>query len=148
MELIEGDSGTHYATELPRFMKTSKIKNIQLKNLNVGYFDHVMINNELVKRNSKLGRATTRIYHHELTSWLSVIRKFYRFYGKSIIPAMQNDRRMTLGRSLPKRNYFSKKALRKPHLLLGVLFLYCLKGIALSIGLTEYLLTSQFRKTI
>ena len=123
----------------PCFFKASILKKIKPIPDDIGYFDHAFIYSEVVNLGAKVDYVDTIIYHHELASLMQIIRKFYKYYGLCFIPALQNNKSLSVGRSTPRRIYFSKRAMQKPHLWLGLMFLYAVKAISACFGVLVYL---------
>jgi len=145
MFVVQADKDVNYGTALPRFIKSSYLKKIGSVPEELGYFDHAFIYNEILKIGAKVDYVNTIIYHHELNSWLKVIRKFYKQYGLSFIPSLKYSKKLIVGRSLPRRAFFSKTAFNNPLLWLGLIFLYGLKATASCIGVLDYVLFNKFR---
>lgn len=138
MEVVQGDDGVVTGTALPRFFRSNILKPINLPETDVGYYDHAFIYREVAKRGARVGYAKTTISHFERNTLWGLIRKFYRFYGLSFIPAFRYDKTLVLGRSLPTKAYFSKKATKNPLRFCGLLFLYSIKLAAGLSGIMVY----------
>ncbi len=139
MEVVQEDPDLYFGTALPRFFRASLLKKINSIPADIGYFDHAFIYYEVLRLGAKVGYADAIIYHYEIDSIKQFIGKFYKYYGLCLIPAMKYNKRLTIGRSLPKRIYFSKKVLKNPHMFLSLSLLYALKALATSIGIIVYI---------
>jgi len=142
MEIVQRDPDAYLGTALPRFFKASFLKKINSIPDNIGYFDHAFIYYEVLRLRAKVGYVDAIVYHHEIDSITRFIRKFYKYYGLCLIPAMKYNRKLIIGRSLPKRIYFSKEVAREPRIFLGLLLLYMLKALATSTGVIVYIVRS------
>jgi glycosyltransferase involved in cell wall biosynthesis len=142
MEIVQRDPDAYLGTALPRFFKATFLKKINSIPDDLGYFDHAFIYYEVLRLGAKVGYANVIVYHHEIDSIARFIKKFYKYYGLCIIPAMKYNRKLTIRRSLPRRIYFSKEVIRKPRIFLGLLFLYALKALATSTGIIVYIIKS------
>jgi len=139
MEIVQSDPDVYLGTALPRFFRASILKKIDPIPEDIGYFDHAFIYYEVLKRRAKVGYVNSIIYHHEVDSVARFIKKFYKYYGLCLIPAMKYNRKLVIGRSLPKRIYFSRKVIRKPQIFVGLLLLYMLKALATATGVIVYI---------
>ncbi len=140
------DADAVFGTALPRFFSKKTLSGIRWPR-NLIVFDHTYIYMELVR----LGMHTAYlnsvyISHHEVTNWSSFIKKFYR-YGSGYVEALRGQPGPIAAHSLPRRSYFSKASLAKPHYFLGLLFLYGVKVIAAGLGVLSYLV-GELRNTL
>ncbi|MFC1753741.1 glycosyltransferase family 2 protein [Thermoproteota archaeon] len=132
-------------TAIPRFFKTEHMRRIDfLKNPPIT-FEHSMIHNEIVKMGARVKFIESHIYHYETPTFRDVFKKFKR-YGYFYIPALKKDANLVLHHSLPRRSYFTLRAFKKPILLLGLFYIYFVKGIATITGIFEYLKDRVLRK--
>jgi len=141
MEIVQEDSDIYLGTALPRFFVATILKKINPIPDDIGYLDHAFIYYEVLKLGVKVGCADSIVYHHEIDSIAQFIKKFYKYYGLCLIPAMKYNIKLTIGRSLPKRIYFLR-VIRKPRIFLGLMFLYMLKALAASTGVIVYIVKS------
>ncbi|MFH1642549.1 MAG: hypothetical protein ABIC04_06660, partial [Nanoarchaeota archaeon] len=74
-----------------------------------------------------------------------VFKKFKR-YGYFYMPALKKDANLVLHHSLPRRAYFTKKAFKHPLLLMGLFYLYFVKGVATVSGIIIYSIHKILRK--
>lgn len=139
--IIQRDADPVLGTALPRFFRASFLQGIDRIPEDIGYFDHAFIYHEVVGMNAKVGRVNgISIHHHEVETWSQVIRKFFRYYGSALIPALRANRRLVIGRSAPRRAFFSRDVLTRPTLFAGLSFLYLVKVIAAGIGVVSSLI--------
>ncbi len=137
--LIDKNHSDHavFGTACPRFFRKDIFHRVQWpKGLSV--FDDTILYDQLTHMGAKtayLSRCNIR--HHEVSSWITFLKKFYR-YGKGYFGALKERPRTIAFHSLPRRSYFSVAALSKPHYFLGLLFLYCVKVIAAGLGVLSY----------
>jgi hypothetical protein len=139
MEIVQKDPDVYLGTALPRFFRATILKKINPIPDDIGYFDHAFIYHEVFRLRAKVGYADAIVYHHEVDLIAQFIKKFYKYYGLCLIPAMKYNRKLTIGRSLPKRIYFSGRVIRKPWIFLGLLLLYILKALATLAGVIVYM---------
>ena len=125
-----------YGSAIPRFFRIKILKRIKWP-VGLGVQEHNLIYYEVAKIGAKVAFIDVPIYHHELHSLAQFVRKFYR-YGLYYIPALRENRKLVAAHSMPRRTYFSKKALTKPSLFLGLFLLYFIKGFAGLIGALTY----------
>lgn len=131
------DAGVTFGTACPRFFKKQLFKNMHWPE-ELAVFDDTILYAELTGQGAKIAYlSSSSIRHHEVTSWWEFIEKFYR-YGKGYFGALKENPGVIASRSLPRKSYFSKKALSKPHYFLGLILLYLVKGIAAGIGVLSY----------
>ena len=103
-------------------------------------FEHNAIYIELIKKGIKaVFKKDLYIYHYEQNTISKLCRRFYH-YGQSYVPALKRYPKELAVHSMPRRAYFTKKAFDKPWLLIGLFFVYILKGIAAALGTITYFL--------
>lgn len=131
------DDDAIFGTAIPRFFKAKILQGIVWpKELSV--FDHTGIFLEVIKKGAKVEYLSSpSLRHYEVDSWRKFFKKFYR-YGLYYFDALKNYPGPVIAHSFPRRVYFTKVALRKPHWFLGLLFLYFVKGIAATLGVIAY----------
>lgn len=132
------DDHAIYGAAIPRFFKTEVLKKLNWPK-DLVTFDHNFLYYEAAKEGAKVCFLDVYIYHHEPSSWTEVVRKFYR-YGRHYIPALRKNRELVMWHSMPRRTYFSKRALTKPSLFVGLFLLYFVKGFAALMGALVYCL--------
>jgi len=142
MEIVQRDPDAYLGTALPRFFRASFLKKINSIPDDIGYFDHAFIYYEVLRLRAKVGYVNAIVYHHEIDSITRFVKKFYKYYGLCLIPAMKYNRKLTIGRSLPKRIYFSKEVVSRPQIFLGLLSLHTLKTLAALAGVLAYMVKS------
>lgn len=134
------DSDLVFGTACPRFFKKSLLSDIKWPK-ELAVFDDTILYSQLIKKGAKIKYISTQsIRHSEVTTWSALIKKFYR-YGKGYVGAFKAGPTTIVGHSLPRRSYFSKAAFSKPHYFLGLLFLYMVKALAASLGVTSHFLS-------
>lgn len=127
-----------YGDAIPRFFKTRYLAKINFLNNPPITFEHSIIHQQIVEMGAKIKFIDTCISHYETPTFMAVAKKFYR-YGYHYIPALKKNKKLVMIHSLPRRTYFSFKALKKPNLFLGLFMLYIIKGFATLAGIITYL---------
>jgi glycosyltransferase involved in cell wall biosynthesis len=127
-----------YGSAIPRFFRTEVLKRIKWPS-SLGVQEHNLIYYEVIKMGAKSAFMDLYIYHREPYLLTQFVRKFYR-YGFYYIPALHQNKRLVIAHSMPRRVYFSKKALKRPTLFVGILWLYLIKAMATFAGIIAYLL--------
>lgn len=133
------DDDAIFGTAIPRFFRAEILRGIVWpKELSV--FDHTGIFLEVIKKGAKVEYlASPSLQHYEVSTWKQFFKKFYR-YGFYYFDALKGYPGPVIAHSFPRRVYFTKVALRKPHWFVGLLFLYLVKGIAATLGVVAYFL--------
>lgn len=139
------DDDPVHGTAIPRFFKTKYLKRIDFKNNPPITFEHSIIHKKIVEMGAKVKFIEAYIYHHETPTFRDVFKKFKR-YGYYYLPALKKDANLVFHHSLPRRAYFTPKALKNPFLLGGLFYLYFVKGIATVTGIIVYLKDLAFKK--
>lgn len=122
-----------FGTACPRFFRKSLLDKINWPE-SLSIFDDTILYSHILKLGAKVGYITKPcIRHYEVTSVREVFKKFYR-YGMGYFSALKQDPATIAAHSLPRVSYFSPVALKKPHYLIGLLFLYIIKVIGASLG--------------
>ena len=134
---LQDDDPIH-GTAIPRFFRTEHMKKIDFLNNPPITFEHSMIHNQIVKMGAKVKFVNSHIYHYETPTFMDVFRKFKR-YGYYYMPALKKDASLVLHHSLPRRSYFTLRAFKNPLLLIGLFYLYFVKGFATVVGIIKYL---------
>lgn len=130
-----------YGTAIPRFFRSDVLRKIEWpKDLTVQ--EHNLIYYEVSKTGAKIGFENIPIHHLEVASLAQFVRKFYR-YGLSYVPALKQDKKLVFFHSMPRRVYFTRKAIRRPTLFLGLFLMYLVKAISTFIGVLAYCLTKN-----
>ncbi|MBU1727409.1 MAG: glycosyltransferase family 2 protein [Candidatus Omnitrophica bacterium] len=130
----EQDDDPIYGTAEPRFFKADLVKKIDFLDNPPITFELAIINLKMNKMGARIKFVDAYIYHYETPTFWHVARKFYR-YGFYYIPALKRFPNLVLHHSAPRRSYFSARALTHPFLLLGLFFLYGVKGVATFCGI-------------
>lgn len=131
------DDDAIFGTAVPRFFRAEILRGIVWpKELSV--FDHTGIFLEIVKKGARVEYISSpSLRHYEVDSWRKFFKKFYR-YGLYYFDALKNYPGPVIAHSFPRRVYFTKVALNKPHYFFGLLALYIVKGTAAFIGIISY----------
>jgi len=130
-----------YGSAIPRFFKADVLRRIKWPR-GLCVQEHNLIYYEVVKMGAKVTFMNVFIYHREPSSLAQFIRKFYR-YGFYYLPALRENKKLVLAHSMPRRVYFSKRALTKPSLFAALFLLYLIKGFAASLGALAYSLWNK-----
>lgn len=134
------DTDILFGTACPRFFKKELFTKISWPK-DLGVFDDTLLYSQLIKNKAKIGYLSTQaIWHYEVTSWITFIKKFHR-YGKSYFGAFKADPNTIISHSLPRRSYFSKAAFSNPIYFLGLNLLYFVKASAALSGVIAYFLS-------
>lgn len=129
---ISKDDDVNYGAAIPRFFRAESLKKVRIPP-GLVTFDHNLLYATAMRNKSRVGFLDAYIYHHEPSSWSGLARKFLR-YGTRYSRAFRVNRKLVAFHSMPRRAYFSKRALRDPSLFVGLLALYCVKAIATIAG--------------
>jgi glycosyltransferase involved in cell wall biosynthesis len=137
----KGDWEPILGTALPRFYPSSILKQINPTKREIGYFDHVYLYQRVIENGVASRFCPAAIVHHyELNTVMRMVRKFYKYYGFYILPALVEDSSLVFGRVLPRRIVFgnvskgSDKSLQ--------ILLYGVKALATSAGALNFVLSS------
>ncbi len=131
------DADAKFGTACPRFFKKELFNTLKWPK-GLAVFDDTILYAELLKNGAKVAYLSEQsIRHHEVSSWIVFFKKFIR-YGKGYSNAFKSQPSTIAAHSLPRRSYFSKAALTKPHYFFGLLLLYLVKGVAAGIGVLSY----------
>ncbi|MFC1646142.1 glycosyltransferase family 2 protein [Candidatus Omnitrophota bacterium] len=139
------DDDPIHGTAIPRFFKAEYMKKIDFLNNPPITFEHSIIHNEIVKMGAKVKFVDSFIYHHETPTFRDVFKKFKK-YGYYYMPALKKDANLVIHHSLPRRAYFTGRAFKNPPLLLGLFYLYLVKGIATFVGILHYSKDKLFKR--
>jgi glycosyltransferase involved in cell wall biosynthesis len=131
------DDDPIHGTAIPRFFKADYMRRIDFLNNPPITFEHSIIHNSIVNMGAKVKFIDSHIYHYETPTFRDVFKKFKR-YGYYYLPALRKDANLVVHHSLPRRSYFTKKALKNPLLLIGLFYLYFVKGVATFVGILDY----------
>lgn len=138
----EEDDDPIYGTAEPRFFRAELVRRIDFLDNPPITFELAIINLKMQQMGAKIKFIPAYINHYETPTFLDVARKFYR-YGFYYMPALRRYRKLVVHHSLPRRTYFTRRALRHPFLLLGLFVLYMVKGIATFSGIVSCLFRKQ-----
>lgn len=127
------DADATFGTACPRFFKKELFDTLKWPK-GLAVFDDTILYAELIKNGAKVAYLSKpSIRHHEVSSWIVLFKKFIR-YGKGYPNAFKSQPSTIAAHSLPRRSYFSKAALTKPHYFFGLLILYIVKVSAAAMG--------------
>lgn len=127
------DADATFGTACPRFFRKTILSRINWQK-NLAVFDDTILYSELIRAGARVTYLShASIHHHEVTDWWTFCKKFFR-YGKGYFRALQTNPGTIVAHSLPRRSYFSKAALTKPHYFFGLLILYGMKIGSASLG--------------
>lgn len=136
------DSDVTFGTACPRFFRKELLQKVKWPK-GLGIFDDTILYAEILKHGAKVSYISKEsIRHSEVSSWIVLFRKFYR-YGKSYPITFKENPSTIAAHSLPRRSYLSKAAFSKPGYFLGLLLLYFVKAFAASLGIVSYFLSSK-----
>lgn len=122
-----------FGTACPRFFEKNLLSDAKWPE-GISIFDDTILYSELMKKGARIAYISDQfIRHSEVTSWSTLMRKFYR-YGKGYFRALKKDSSTIVAHSLPRQSYFSKAAFAKPHYFLGLILIYFVKASAASLG--------------
>lgn len=139
------DADVVFGTACPRFFRKDLLKDVKWPK-KLGIFDDTILYSQLKKRGAKIKYIdNVSIRHSEMSSWWGFIKKFHR-YGKSYPVAFSQSPITIAGHSLPRRSYFGRIALSKPHYFFGLIILYTVKLMAASTGILSYYLQRMMDK--
>lgn len=139
------DADVVFGTACPRFFRRDLLRGIKWPK-KLGIFDDTILYDQLLKKGVKIEYvANQSIRHHEVSNWVTLVKKFHK-YGKSYFVALKENPPTIVGHSLPRRSYFSKAALSKPHYFLGLLLLYAIKTSAAFTGVIAYFIIKLAHK--
>lgn len=131
-----------FGTACPRFFRKDLLRNLNWPK-HLGIFDDTILYAELLKNKARVKYVTTQsIRHYEVTSWVTLAKKFFR-YGKSYFSALKANPTAIAAHSLPRKSYFSKAALSKPKFFFGLPLLYLVKIGAALFGMFSYLFSAD-----
>lgn len=127
------DSDLVFGSACPRFFRKEMLDGIKWPK-ELAMLDDTILYAELLRQGAKVAYLPTQsIRHHEVTSWMLFIEKFYR-YGKGYARSFKTEPTTVTAHSLPRRSYFSKAAFSKPHYFAGLILLYLVKAVSAGAG--------------
>lgn len=135
-----GDWDPLLGTALPRFFPAKVLKEIPPTTYEIGYFDHAFIYKHVAERGVSARFAPEAvIYHYEMNIPMRMLRKFYKYYGFYVIPALVEDAQLVFSRLLPRRQIL--KGTSDGVNGISQFFLYGAKALATSVGALNYVLS-------
>lgn len=141
LEITQVDSDPLFGTALPRFFRASVLKGISMPRREIGYFDHAWIYLKCIEKGAKIGYIDAVTYHLEYNHPLVLVRKFFKYYGHFIVPALVENWKLVLGKTLPKRVLFSTKQIDAVELF-NLSALYGVKALFTFLGALHRLITN------
>lgn len=138
----EQDDDPIYGTAESRFFKSNFVRQVDFLDNPPITFELAIINLKLVKMGAKIKFINAYIYHYEPSTLWQVAKRFFR-YGIYYMPAFHRYKNLVIHHSMPRRTYFTKRALTHPFLLLVLFAIYGIKGIATFAGIVFYLFKKQ-----
>lgn len=135
------DSDVVFGTACPRFFRKDLLEGVEWpKELSI--FDDTVLYSQLSSKGAKIKYVSSQfLKHYEVTSWLIFAKKFYR-YGKGYVTALKTKPGTIAAHSLPRRSYFTKFAISKPHYFLGLMLLYTVKASMASFGAVSAIISN------
>ncbi len=139
------DADAKFGTACPRFFKKELFDTLKWPK-GLAVFDDTILYAQLLKNGAKVAYLSEQsVRHHEVSGWIEFFKKFIR-YGKGYSNAFKSQPSTIAAHSLPRRSYFSKAALRRPHYFFGLLVLYAVKATAASIGALSYFIENALKR--
>jgi len=136
-----GDWDPILGTALPRFFPVNLLKELNPLPREIGYFDHLYIYNKMVEKGlTSIFSKEAIVYHYERNMPIKMLKKFYKYYGFYIIPALIENPKLIMSRLMPRRKIFSNTASKKNAF--SQLLLYGAKSLASGIGIISYVIQS------
>lgn len=136
------DDDPIYGTAEPRFFRSRFVRQVDFLDNPPITFELAIINLKMIRLGARIKFINAYINHYETPTFWDVARKFYR-YGFFYMPALRRYSKLVMHHSLPRRTYFSRRALTHPFLLLGLFVLYGLKGISTFVGIVSYAIKKE-----
>jgi len=134
-----GDWDPLLGTALPRFFPAKVLKEITPTSHEIGYFDHAYIYQCTIERGIKaLFVPDAIVYHYEMNLPLRMLRKFYKFYGFYVVPALVENPRLVFSRLMPRRQIL--KNATSGACSVSQFLLYGAKALATLAGVLSYIL--------
>ncbi len=100
----KGDFEPVLGTALPRFFPLDILKQVAPTSREIGYFDHVYLYNQMTQRNIDAKYCPQAIVHHyEINTIKRMFKKFFKYYGFYVLPALVEDSSLVVARVLPRR---------------------------------------------
>lgn len=123
-----------YGTSLPRFFRGKLLKSIKPPRRELGYFDHAWVYRRCVNQGARVSFVDQTIQHIEFNTTAAVAKKFYKYYGHYVAPALLEDWKLVVAKSLPKR---SSAAESSHGLKLWLMILFMVKAVSTTAGLID-----------
>ena len=146
VELTQSDPDLIYGTALPRFFRSRVLRSLEAPRRELGYFDHAWIYNRVLQKGAKVGYVDAVDYHLEYNSTLRVVRKFFKYYGHYLVPALVEDWKLVLGKSIPKRAVLAPVSNIGIGERIGQLLLFEVKALSTLLGIMHSIFSAPFRR--
>lgn len=131
------DKTSLWGAEFPRMFKTKDLKTFRWQKTLSLLDDQILVQQNLSKL-KKIGYLDgDGIMHKEVDKFSVFFSKFMK-YGKMYEEAFKISKKTAIAHSLPRKNFFKLRVIKRPNVFLGVLLLYSLKAIAVTWGIIYY----------
>lgn len=131
-----------FGAEFPRLFKKDDLLTFKWRKTLSILDDQILVQENLSKLKNIAYLGGDGIKHKEVDSFKVFFKKFMR-HGKLYTPTLKVSWKTTLAHSLPRKNYFKWRVVKKPNVFLGLLLLYFLKSIAVACGIISYKVTGK-----
>ena len=131
------DTDPLFGAEIPRLFLRSMLLNFKWQKTISILDDAILFKQNLLKLKNVAHLEGDGIKHKEVDSFVVFFRKFMR-YGMLYSDTLKVSKSTTLAHSLPRRNYFSLRIIKKPNIFLGLILLYFFKASAVTSGIVYY----------
>lgn len=124
----------------PRFFKKSFVDRVDYSINPPLTFEHTIIHWQIVQMGARIKFVPGAvIFHPETPNVWAVWKKFYR-YGYYYLEAYRKFPEIVKAHSKPRRTYFTKEAMKRPVLWLGLWYVYGIKAVAAMCGTIKFLI--------
>jgi len=136
--VVSSHDGTSLlGAEFPRMFITKELRTFKWqKSLSI-LDDQIMVQENLSKLKSVEYLGGEGLKHKEIDDFRLFFKKFMR-YGKLYSSTLRISKKTTLIHSLPRKNFFKLRVIKRPNVFFGVLVLYLLKATAVIYGIIFY----------
>ena len=131
------DGNSLFGAEFPRLFKTKDLLTFKWQKTLSILDDQILVQENLSKLKNIGYLEGDGLKHKEVDSFKVFFKKFMR-YGREYIPTMRISKKTTIVHSLPRKNFFKSRVIRRPNVFFGVLLLYFLKSVAVTCGIISY----------
>jgi len=131
------DGTSLFGAEFPRMFRVKDLRTFKWqKSLSI-LDDQIMVQENLSKL-KKVGYLDgDGLKHKEVDDLRTFFRKFMR-YGRLYSDTFKISKKTTFVHSLPRKNFFKLRVIKRPNVFFGVILLYFLKSIAVIYGIIYY----------